>query len=400
MAAHAGVPVVNALTDDFHPCQLLADLLTDPRAQGRAGRPDRRVRRRRRLQHGQLLAARRRHGRHARAGQRARGLPRPTPAVLAARHARSPRPPAARCVLEPDPRAAVAGADVVVTDTWVSMGKEDEAAERGRGLRRLAGQRRAARRRRRTTRSCCTACRPTAARRSPPRCSTARSSVVWDEAENRRHAQKAVLGLAARAGAAMSDASLRPATKNARHQRIVELVTQPRGPLPDRAGRPARPTTACGSPRRPCSRDLVELDAVKVRSRLRGPRLRRPGRGRRPPARPRPARPRPPTPAWPGCARELLVSAEASANLVVLRTPPGAAQFLASAFDKAELRRPARHHRRRRHRAADRRATRPAATTSPDDSWRWRTPTCRRRPDHRPPAGHRSPSVTPPPTPT
>ena len=35
MAAHAGVPVVNALTDDFHPCQLLADLLTDPRAQGR-----------------------------------------------------------------------------------------------------------------------------------------------------------------------------------------------------------------------------------------------------------------------------------------------------------------------------------------------------------------------------
>ena len=36
------------------------------------------------------------------------------------------------------------------------------------------------------------------------------------------------------------------------------------------------------------------------------------------------------------CA-ELLVSAEASANLVVLRTPPGAAQFLASAFDKADL---------------------------------------------------------------
>jgi transcriptional regulator of arginine metabolism len=34
---------------------------------------------------------------------------------------------------------------------------------------------------------------------------------------------------------------------------------------------------------------------------------------------------------------ELLVSADASANLVVLRTPPGAAQFLASAFDKAEF---------------------------------------------------------------
>ena len=36
-------------------------------------------------------------------------------------------------------------------------------------------------------------------------------------------------------------------------------------------------------------------------------------------------------------ASEVLVSAEASANLVVLRTPPGAAQFLASALDKAEL---------------------------------------------------------------
>ena len=34
---------------------------------------------------------------------------------------------------------------------------------------------------------------------------------------------------------------------------------------------------------------------------------------------------------------ELLVSAEAAANLVVLRTPPGAANFLASALDKAEL---------------------------------------------------------------
>ena len=34
---------------------------------------------------------------------------------------------------------------------------------------------------------------------------------------------------------------------------------------------------------------------------------------------------------------ELLVSAEATANLVVLRTPPGAAQFLASALDRAAL---------------------------------------------------------------
>ena len=38
MAAFAGVPVVNALTDDFHPCQILADLLTVLEAKGRHGR--------------------------------------------------------------------------------------------------------------------------------------------------------------------------------------------------------------------------------------------------------------------------------------------------------------------------------------------------------------------------
>ena len=50
--AHAGVPVVNALTDDFHPCQLLADLLTVREHKGGLAGPDRGLRRRRRLQHG------------------------------------------------------------------------------------------------------------------------------------------------------------------------------------------------------------------------------------------------------------------------------------------------------------------------------------------------------------
>ena len=84
------------------------------------------------------------------------------------------------------------------------------------------------------------------------------------------------------------------------------------------------------------SRDLVELDAVKVRAAARRPGLRRTRRGRRP---------------HPGAARETAAARHRlarlcascwsaprrSANLVVLRTPPGAAQFLASALDKAEL---------------------------------------------------------------
>ena len=45
----------------------------------------------------------------------------------------------------------------------------------------------------RPTRSRCTACRRTPARRSPPRCSTATRQRIWDQAENRRHAQKALL---------------------------------------------------------------------------------------------------------------------------------------------------------------------------------------------------------------
>ena len=84
------------------------------------------------------------------------------------------------------------------------------------------------------------------------------------------------------------------------------------------------------------SRDLVELDAMKVRASTGELVYAVPGEGgdRRlaPPASSGAAHQR--------LARlcgELLVSADASANLVVLRTPPGAAQFLASAIDRASL---------------------------------------------------------------
>ena len=84
------------------------------------------------------------------------------------------------------------------------------------------------------------------------------------------------------------------------------------------------------------SRDLVELDAVRVRD----------SRGVLVYAVPAEGGDRSPRPAVDSATaehrlarlcNELLVSAESSANLVVLRTPPGAAQFLASAFDKAQL---------------------------------------------------------------
>jgi transcriptional regulator of arginine metabolism len=133
----------------------------------------------------------------------------------------------------------------------------------------------------------------------------------------------------------MSDAALRPATKNARHRRIVELVTSTevhsQGELADLlAESGVRVTQAT------LSRDLVELDAVKVRAPSGALVYAVPAEG----GDRRPAAPGETAAGAHRLARlsaELLVSADASGNLVVLRTPPGAAQFLASAFDKADL---------------------------------------------------------------
>ena len=133
----------------------------------------------------------------------------------------------------------------------------------------------------------------------------------------------------------MSDASLRPATKNARHRRIVELVTQHEvrsqtelAELLARTG--VRVTQAT------LSRDLLELDAVKIRTQSGALVYAVPAEGGD-------RRPAPPSESAAATHRlgrmlsELLASVEASANMVVLRTPPGAAQFLASSFDRAEL---------------------------------------------------------------
>jgi transcriptional regulator of arginine metabolism len=81
------------------------------------------------------------------------------------------------------------------------------------------------------------------------------------------------------------------------------------------------------------SRDLEELGAVKVRGPHGGPAAYYIPEDGRPPLRPAeqaPAR-------LVRLLRELLTSTDASGNLAVLRTPPGAAQFLASALDRSGL---------------------------------------------------------------
>jgi transcriptional regulator of arginine metabolism len=126
-----------------------------------------------------------------------------------------------------------------------------------------------------------------------------------------------------------------PMTKSARQQRIVELLGKHQvrsqtelAELLAEAGVSVTQATL--------SRDLVELDAVKVRIPSGALVYAVPAEGGD-------RTPRAGTESIAAETRlarllgELLVSADASANLAVLRTPPGAAQFLASAFDRAEI---------------------------------------------------------------
>jgi transcriptional regulator of arginine metabolism len=126
-------------------------------------------------------------------------------------------------------------------------------------------------------------------------------------------------------------------TRTARQQRIAELLA--RTPVRSQAEL-ARLLDADGVAvtQGTLSRDLDELGAVRIRDADGALVYALPAEGGD-------RTPRPPQPPAAGNGRddprlarlceELLVSAEASANLVVLRTPPGAAQFLASAIDRA-----------------------------------------------------------------
>lgn len=190
MATGTTVPVVNALSDDFHPCQLLADLLTIREHKGRlAGLTvaflgdgsDNMV-------HSYLLAG-------ATAGLHLRvAFPQAYPpfAAVVADAQRIAATTGGSITLLSDPAQAVAGADVVVTDTWVSMGREDEKAGRVAALApyRVTEQLMATAAPDAIFLHCLPADRGyevTADVIDGPQ------SVIWDEAENRLHAQKALL---------------------------------------------------------------------------------------------------------------------------------------------------------------------------------------------------------------
>jgi ornithine carbamoyltransferase len=190
MAADTTVPVINALSDEFHPCQLLADLLTIREHKGHlAGLTvtflgdgaDNMV-------HSYLLAGAT-AGMHVRVACPVDYLP--DERIVTDADAIAVQTGGSVSIYT-DPLEAVAGADVIVTDTWVSMGREEEKAARVASLSayKVDADMMALAKPDAIFLHCLPADRGyevTSEVIDGPQ------SVIWDEAENRLHAQKALM---------------------------------------------------------------------------------------------------------------------------------------------------------------------------------------------------------------
>jgi ornithine carbamoyltransferase len=202
LAAGARVPVVNALTDGFHPCQLLADLLT--------------IRERLGGTHGRTLAylgdtgnnmahsyalAGATAGLHVRLAGPVGFLPDPaivsTAALVAERTGGS-------ISVGHDPVAAAAGADVLATDAWTSMGQEDDGLDRVTPFRpyQINAELLAKAHPDAIVLHCLPAHR---GEEITDEVLDGPASAVWDQAANRLHAQKALLTWLLGAGPASGD---------------------------------------------------------------------------------------------------------------------------------------------------------------------------------------------------
>ena len=190
MALETTVPVINALSDEFHPCQLLADLLTIREHRGSLagltvtflgdGASN--------MAQSYVLAGAV-AGMHVRIASPLAYAPDDTVVGDADAVAATT---GGSVTLYTDPADAVSGADVVVTDTWVSMGKEDEKAERVEifGAYQVDSALMALAKPDALFLHCLPADRGYEVTADVI---DGEQSVIWDEAENRLHAQKALM---------------------------------------------------------------------------------------------------------------------------------------------------------------------------------------------------------------
>ncbi|MCW2594265.1 MAG: ornithine carbamoyltransferase [Jatrophihabitans sp.] len=190
MAAVSRVPVINALTDQFHPCQILADLQTVREHKvrfagltlaylGDAANH---------LAHSYLLGGAT-AGLHVRVAGPA-GY-QPDPAIVADAEQNAAKTGGSVLVTD-DPAVALDAADVLDTDTWVSMCQEAEQADREAPFRPYALTPEALSKA--ADDAIVLHCLPAyRGKEIAAEVLDGPQSVVWDEAENRLHAQKALL---------------------------------------------------------------------------------------------------------------------------------------------------------------------------------------------------------------
>jgi ornithine carbamoyltransferase len=197
LASYASVPVINGLSDSFHPCQILADLLTIQEQKKKLkgirlawlGDGDNVC--------NDLLIGCAKTGIHMTAACPRGYFPMEEAITLAQSEAKKS---GAQIAITEDPLVAAKDADVVVTDTFISIGKEEEKATReatflpkyqvNSGIMKLAN-----------SDAIFMHCLP--AKRGQEVTSDVidgKQSVVWSEAENRMHVQKALLCLLMKAG--------------------------------------------------------------------------------------------------------------------------------------------------------------------------------------------------------
>ena len=186
MAEHATVPVINALTDDSHPCQIMADVMTIEEHRGPiAGKKLAWTGDGNNLAQTFIEAAAQFDFRLS--------LAVPDTLDVAPRYLDWAQARGAQVTVTRDPQAAVAGADAVITDTWLSMHDTGDARERRHNLLRpyqVDDRLMAQAKPDALFLHCLPAHRgeeATASVMDGPQ------SVIFDEAENRLHAQKGIL---------------------------------------------------------------------------------------------------------------------------------------------------------------------------------------------------------------
>lgn len=190
MASVSRVPVINALTDEFHPCQILADLQTV--AERRGALPGLTIAYlgdgANNMAHSYLLGGAL-AGMHVRVGSPEGYQPDP---VILDRAGRVAAGTGGSVVWTSDAVEAADGADVLATDTWVSMGQEDEGGHRATPFAPYAIDATALARA--ADDAIVLHCLPAhRGKEIAAEVIDGPNSAVWDEAENRLHAQKALL---------------------------------------------------------------------------------------------------------------------------------------------------------------------------------------------------------------